>query len=52
MEQYEKAGHEKLMEMVQLHQDTIIHLNQLLRNKQEKERKFWSSLLKDLEEVS
>lgn len=51
MEEYYKAGHEKLQKIIQTHQDTIVHLLKLLKKKQEKEAEFWNSLLKHLKEV-
>ena len=51
MEEYYRAGHEKLKQMVSLHQETISHLLQMLIEKQNAETGFWSSLRKNLKEV-
>jgi hypothetical protein len=51
MEEYYKAGHEKLRQLVYLHHDTMNSLLKLLSKKQEKEAEFWNILLKHLKEV-
>lgn len=51
MEEYYKAGHEKLRQLVYLHQGTIEILLQILKKKDEKEAQFWDSLRKCLKEV-
>ena len=51
MEEYYKAGHEKLRQLVYLHQNAIYRLVKLLIKKEEKEADFWNSLQKYLKEV-
>jgi len=51
MEENNKAEQEKINQLVKLNQNAIIHLVKLLKKKEEKETEFWSSLLKNLNEV-
>lgn len=50
MNEYYKAGHEKLREIVSLHHTAIAMMLGLIREKQETEIEFWTSLKNGLEE--
>ena len=50
MNEYYKAGHEKLREIVSLHHNAIAMMLGLIREKQETEIEFWTSLKNVLEE--
>lgn len=49
MNEYYKAGHERLKEVVSLHHNAIALMLRLIREKEEKEIEFWNSLKKHLE---
>ena len=50
MNEYYKAGHERLREVVSLHHNAITIMLGLIREKEEAETGFWNSLKKHLEE--
>ncbi len=50
MNDYYKAGHERLAEVVSLHHHAIAIMLTLIREKEEAETELWNSLRKDLEE--
>jgi len=51
MEEHDKAGHEKVKQLVELHSSVVIHLLQLLMRRVQREAEFWKSLLKNVKEV-
>ena len=50
MNDYYKAGHERLREVVSLHHNAITIMLRLTREKSEAETKFWNSLRRQIEE--
>ncbi len=50
MNEYYKAGHERLREIVSLHHNAIAMMLGLIKEKQETEIAFWTSLKRYLEE--
>lgn len=50
MNEYYKAGHERLREVVSLHHYAIAMMLGLIREKEEAEIMFWNSLVKHFEE--
>ena len=50
MDDYYKAGHERLRELVSLHHYAITYILSLMRKQEENESGFWNSLKRHLEE--
>ncbi len=49
MNDYYKAGHERLKEIVSLHHNSITYILSIMRTQEENESEFWNSLKKHLE---
>lgn len=50
MDDYYKAGHERLRELLSLHHYAITYILSLMRKQEENESGFWNSLKRNLEE--
>jgi len=50
MNDYYKAGHERLRELVSLHHYAINYILSIMRKQEENESGFWNSLKRDMEE--